>query len=76
MEQAKGHSGNNIITVLMTAKNIDLQAASDYVGVYFKELIDRYLVARAKLQSWGPIVDRDVARYVEATAHWARGNLE
>ena len=38
MEQAKGHTGNNVITVLRKAKGIDLQAASDYVGEHFKFL--------------------------------------
>lgn len=75
-ERATGHGGNNILTVLMSAKKIDLQAASDCVGVFFKDLADRYLLAKTKLPSWGPGVDEGVARYVEGVAHWIRGNIE
>lgn len=76
MEQRKGLSGNNIVTVLMKDRNIELQAASDYIGTYFKVLMDRYLDARKRIPSWGPDVDPGVARYMDATAHWVRGNLE
>ncbi|KAF9060477.1 isoprenoid synthase domain-containing protein [Rhodocollybia butyracea] len=76
MEQSKGISGNNIVTVLMKAKNIDLQAACDHVGTYFNELMDRYVDARARMPSWGPEIDASVAQYLDATAHWIRGNVD
>ncbi|KAJ3756329.1 isoprenoid synthase domain-containing protein [Lentinula raphanica] len=76
MEQSKGLEGNNIVTVLMKEKNLDLQGASDYVGSYFKILMDRYLDARKCLPTWGPEVDAGVALYLDATAHWVRGNLD
>lgn len=55
---------------------MDLQAAADYIGVYFKGLADRYLQGKSKLPSWGPVVDEGVARYVEGVGHWIKGNLE
>jgi len=76
MEQAKGHTGNNIITVLMKAKGVDLQTACDYVGEHFNMLMKRWLEAKERLPSWGEEVDRDVQRYIEATGHWIRGNLD
>ncbi|KAI0261488.1 terpenoid synthase [Gloeopeniophorella convolvens] len=76
MEQAKGHTGNNIVTVLMKAKGCDLQAASDYVGEYYAGLMERYLANREQLPTFGPEVDADVRRYVRAMENWPIGNLE
>lgn len=76
MEQSRGIDGNNIATVLMKERNIDLQAASDIIGKHFKILMDSYLEARKHLPSWDPETDGNVARYMEATAHWVKGNLE
>lgn len=79
MEQAKGHSGNNIITVLMGAKGIDLQAASDYVGEHYAKLMKEYMAAKAELgeRSFGSkALDEDVWKYVNAMENWPIGNLE
>jgi hypothetical protein len=76
MEQAKGHSGNNIVTVLMKAYNFDLQRACDYIGLHFKKLMNQFDSAKARLPSFGPKVDTQVVQYVEAMEHWIRGNLE
>nr|BDI63091.1 sesquiterpene synthase [Auriscalpium vulgare] len=75
MEQAKGHTGNNIVTVLMKAKGFDLQAASDYIGIYYAELMNRYIADKARLPSFGPSIDTDVQRYVTAMENWPIGNL-
>ena len=76
MEQAKGHTGNNIITILCHEKNIDIQAASDYVGIYFGQLMDRFVADKAHLPYFGSPVDTAVARYVDAMGQWVIGNLE
>jgi hypothetical protein len=76
MEQSKGLSGNNIVTVLMNAHNLDLQQACDYVGVYFEKLMGRFLSAKARMPSWDPELDAAVAMYVDAMSDWIRGNLE
>lgn len=79
MEQAKGHSGNNIVTVLMAARDIDMQAASDYVGEYYAELMEEYMTAKAELasKSFGSRdLDEDVWKYVNAMENWPIGNLE
>jgi hypothetical protein len=76
MENSRGIAGNNIVTVLMENKNIDIQDASDEVGEYFQKLMAHWTDARTRLPSWGRSIDRDVARYIEATGHWVRGNLE
>ncbi|KAI0649319.1 terpenoid synthase [Trametes meyenii] len=76
MEQAKGHTGNNIITVLMQEKAIGLQAASDFVGVHFADLMSRFVEVKKQLPSFGAGLDDAVAKYVEAMQHWVIGNLE
>ncbi|KAI0925898.1 Linoleate 10R-lipoxygenase cop4 [Taiwanofungus camphoratus] len=76
MEQAKGHSGNNIVTVLMRQKNVDLQTASDLVGEHFATLMDRFVTAKGGLPSWSPSVDAAVSDYVRAMEYWVTGNLE
>ena len=76
MEQAKGHTGNNIITILCHEKNIDIQAASDYVGIYFGQLMDRFVADKVRLPHFGSALDTAVARYVDAMGQWVIGNLE
>lgn len=76
MEIAKGHKGNNIVTVLMRSKNIDLQQASDCVGLHCKILIDRFVTSRAELSSFDPHVEKDIQLYIDALSNWVRGNLE
>lgn len=76
MELAKGHRGNNIITVLMESQRFSLQDAADNVGVHFAELMQAWSAAQLRLPSWGAQIDADVAKYIEATGHWIRGNLE
>ncbi|KAH9856523.1 terpenoid synthase [Lenzites betulinus] len=75
MEQAMGHTTNNIMTVLMQHKGLDLQGAANHVGVHFKGLIDTFLDAKRSLPSWGPKIDNEVALYTMAMENWVIGNL-
>ncbi|KAG6868063.1 hypothetical protein C0993_007850 [Termitomyces sp. T159_Od127] len=76
MEQSKGISGNNIITVLMKNRHLTLQEASDFVGAHCKELMDLFISAQARLPSWGISIDSEVARYIHGLGCWVKGNLE
>lgn len=76
MEQSRGIGGNNIVTVLMAANRIDLQTASDLIGVQFRTLMKKFTEGKAKLPSWGLEVDAAVAAYVKAMEHWIIGNLD
>jgi hypothetical protein len=76
MEQAKGHTGNNIVTVLMKAQGCDLQTASDLIGTHYAKLMQRYLSDRERLPSFGPQIDASVGLYVSAMENWPIGNLE
>ncbi|KAI0833263.1 terpenoid synthase [Trametes gibbosa] len=75
MEQAMGHTTNNIMTVLMQHKGLDLQGAADCVGVHVKGLVDTFLDAKRSLPSWGPKIDNEVALYTMAMETWVIGNL-
>ena len=70
-----GHTTNNIMTVLMRHRQLDLQGAADAVGVHFKSLIDTYLSTKAALPSWGAKVDGEVQQYAMAMENWVIGNL-
>ncbi|KAK7031135.1 hypothetical protein VNI00_013743 [Paramarasmius palmivorus] len=83
MEQAKGHSGANVITVVMKAKKIGLQEASDYIGTLCKDLLSDFqgsqremeaLVCKAKKGEAG--IFRDAVRVLETYGHLVRGNVE
>lgn len=79
MEQAKGLSGNNVLSVLMAAQNIDLQAASDHVGDVYAGLMNEYTEAKAELvsKSFGSEeLDAAVRKYVDEMENWPIGNLE
>ena len=56
-----GHLTNNILTVLQREKGFDLQAASDFVGVHFKALVERFEAGKARLPSFGAELDDIVA---------------
>lgn len=77
MEQAKGHSGNNVVTVLMREYGYSLQQACDHVGVHFEKLMDRFLADKPRLRSFGDAsVDANIANYIKMLEHWVRGSLE
>ena len=64
-----------MIPVVMHQEGIDLQGAVDFVGNMCKQSIDRFNEDRARLPSWGPEIDHDVAIYVNGLADWIVGSL-
>ena len=56
---------------------MEIQAACDFVGGHYKDLIDDFLAGKASesLRSLGPEVNVDVQRYIEASQLWPAGNL-
>ncbi|KAI9466992.1 terpenoid synthase [Lactarius psammicola] len=75
LELNSGLEGNNSITVLMKTQNMDIQAACNFVGRHYKQLMDDFLSAKGSLRSFGSEVDVDVRRYIEACQYWPVGNL-
>ncbi|KDR71994.1 hypothetical protein GALMADRAFT_229201 [Galerina marginata CBS 339.88] len=77
MEQAKGHSGANIITVVMECKGISLQSAIDFVAGYCECLTQQFVWAKAALTlRTDPIFSKDAVRCLEAYGDWIKGNDE
>lgn len=76
MEQSKGISGNNIITVLMHNRQMDLQTAVDHAGAHCEELMSCFVAAQTQLPSWGSVIDSQIARYISGLGRWMKGNLE
>lgn len=59
----------------MNAKGCNLQEAADHAGMLFGEVMNNFISERKKLLSWGPDLDRDISRYVDAIGNWVVGNL-
>jgi hypothetical protein len=60
----------------MKNKDLDIQAASDFVGKHYEHLMQSYVHDKANLPSFNNAsTDKDVARYVEAMQHWPIGNI-
>ncbi|THG95230.1 hypothetical protein EW026_g6387 [Hermanssonia centrifuga] len=76
MEHAHGLTGNNIITVMMKDKHMDLQTAFDQAGAHFGKLMHRFVEGKKQLPSWDMPVDTAVNAYIKAMEHWVVGNLE
>ena len=77
MEQAKGHSAANIVTVVMKSKGTDLQSAIDFIAGYCECLVRQLLDAKVALTSrTDPVFSRDVVRWLDAVGDWVRANEE
>ena len=76
MEQSKGHSGANVVTVIMKSKGVDLQTAVDFLGGYCEALTAQLLEAKSVLQARSdPAYFRDAVRLMDAFGDWVRGNV-
>jgi Delta6-protoilludene synthase len=73
IEQASGHGGHNIVTVVMNEKGADLDTALKWLGDYHGQILAEFQAQYRILPSWGPTVDRDVKEFVERWAYWIRG---
>ena len=75
MEQAKGHSAANAVTVVMRSKVVDLQTAVDVIADYCEVLTLQLLDAQHVLASRAdPAFSEDAVRCLEAFGDWVRGN--
>ncbi|KDR78905.1 hypothetical protein GALMADRAFT_1278404 [Galerina marginata CBS 339.88] len=72
MEQSKGISGNNIVTVLMQENGTNLQETADYVGIRCSQFVDSYISAKKELP---PSLGADAARFIDSLGSWMVGNL-
>src|SRR5260221_4460700 len=73
IEQASGHGGHNIVTVVMNEKGADLDSALNWLGEYHGQVLSKFQAQRRTLPSWGPTIDSDVGAFVERLGYWIRG---
>jgi len=72
VEQAR-NDNHNMIPIVMFHRNISLQEAVDFVGGLCKSSVERFETDRTSLPSWGPQIDRDVAKYIDGLQNWIVG---
>ncbi|KAG2099847.1 isoprenoid synthase domain-containing protein [Suillus discolor] len=73
-EQAVGHEGHNIISIIMFDLGLDVSGAMAWAAHYHTEVQKRFIDGLAKVPSWGPSVDVLVKEYLDGTAMFVRGN--
>ncbi len=66
----------NLLHVLMVNHRLDLRHALREAFDLINGDLDRFIAAEAALPSWGPEIDRRVARYVDGLKAWIRGNVD
>ncbi|GAB1521198.1 hypothetical protein RhiTH_004289 [Rhizoctonia solani] len=74
LEQAKGYT-HNILFVIMWNKEVDLQAAVDFVERMIQKRVKEYIDAKALLPSFGPEIDHQVAKYIQGIEHCIQANI-
>ncbi|ESK87996.1 hypothetical protein Moror_10831 [Moniliophthora roreri MCA 2997] len=82
VQQARGYGTSNIVTVVMKARKIGLQEASDYVGCLCKTLLSNLQESQRAIEDLARDAKdedsantfRDALRALEAYSHWVRGN--
>ena len=75
MEQAKGHPGNNILTVLMKAHNVGLQAAADMAGEHFSQFVQQFNDDKVTLFKTKPDIAEQLKGPIYAMECMISGNL-
>lgn len=76
MEQAKGHAGANVVTVIMMSRGLDIQSAVDFVGGFCECLVHQWQVAKECLAARPEQHWHDAVRVLDAYGDWIRGNAE
>lgn len=72
LEQSRGQTANNVLSILAKEKNLTLQQSADLVGAKCHEFMNTYLDSKASLS---PTLGSDAARFIEAIGSWIIGNL-
>ncbi|KAF8990109.1 terpenoid synthase [Cyathus striatus] len=74
VEQARGDSLLNLVTIVMHQLQLDVQNAYDWIGKYHDEISEKFLKSYGNLPSWGQEVDQSVAQYVDDLGNSVRAN--
>jgi len=60
----------NMVIIVMKTKGLELQSAIDYVGDMCLQSMRSFCEYEKQLPSWGPGIDKDVARYMKGLQNW------
>ncbi|KAJ7121824.1 terpenoid synthase [Mycena crocata] len=75
VEQARGDDGHNLVTIVMHALGLDLNAALLWISDLHDKLVDRFLHAYQQIPHFSdPELDAQVSEYVDGLGNWVRGN--
>ncbi|CAE6450414.1 unnamed protein product [Rhizoctonia solani] len=75
IEQAHGDT-QNLVFIAMWDKKLGLEEAMDYVSQLIRKRVQEYLEAKAKLRSFGPELDDNVAIYIQGIEYWIQGAID
>lgn len=70
VELSRGDT-QNLVFIAMQEKKLDLEGAMDYVDKMLRNRLQEYVEAKAKLRSFGPEIDAQVARYIQGIEYSA-----
>ncbi|KIK65943.1 hypothetical protein GYMLUDRAFT_239618 [Collybiopsis luxurians FD-317 M1] len=73
-EQADGDY-QNLVYCVMVERGVELQMAIDIVTDMVQERVREYTYLKAQLPSFGPDIDKEVARYLKALEHFVQGTV-
>lgn len=59
----------------MRERNVSLQAAIDIVTEMLRERVEQYIALKNQVPSFGPEVDRELARYLSALENFVQGTV-
>ncbi|KAH7334177.1 isoprenoid synthase domain-containing protein [Rhizoctonia solani] len=66
----------NAVSIVMHHNGLDLQGSINFVEQLMRKRLDEYLKIKAKLPSFGPSLDEQVAQYAQTIEHCMHGHLE
>lgn len=75
-KECKTSDTHNMLIVLQKKYGMDLQSVADHIGFLAATAVKTFQDARAKLPSFGPKLDKDVAAYCEGLEMWFIGQLD
>ncbi|CAE6511776.1 unnamed protein product [Rhizoctonia solani] len=75
IEFARGDT-HNFVCVAMEHKKLNLEGAIEFVNQLTRDRLDEYVAAKAKLPSFGPAVDKQVAQYIQGIEYCVQGFID
>ncbi|CAE7234165.1 unnamed protein product [Rhizoctonia solani] len=75
IEFARGDA-HNFVCIAMEHKSLSVEGAIEYVNDITRKRLDEYVDAKAKLPSFGPEVDEQVAQYILGIEYCVQGFID